>query len=213
MPSAASPGGGWPSSRSSRRCSPPGSRRADRVAIGHPRDAAAQPRPRRAPGRRRGRLRPDLATGRSGDGRAARAADGRPARDHRGGASRRRDPGDHLFAPQPWGSWFEFATPRPARRGRLTDRALPGVGLGRLRQRRSAARATGRASSRAGTWRSSSSRRTTTSFEEPAGRRRLASGLRRRRRLGPLAPLAARRRPGRKDRRDHRSRCRRAPGW
>ncbi len=20
-------------------------------------------------------------------------------------------PGDHLFAPQPWGSWFEFATP------------------------------------------------------------------------------------------------------
>ena len=42
-------------------------------------------------------------------------------------------PGDRLFNPQPWGSWFIFELPGDAGRHRLADRAVPGRGLGRLR--------------------------------------------------------------------------------
>ena len=52
-------------------------------------------------------------------------------------------PGDRVFNPQTWGSWFEFALPDAPGRHRLADRALPGRGLGRLRRRHRGARRLG----------------------------------------------------------------------
>ena len=108
--SGASPGGDWRSSRSWRPWPPAGLPSGRPVALGTEDDATAQRRPRRGPDRDRGRVRSHLAGGRSGDGAPVGLLTDAPpgvTAAVRGVAH----PGDHLFAPQPWGSWFEFATP------------------------------------------------------------------------------------------------------
>ena len=113
---------------------------------------------RRRDRRRRDRAAAGLATDRSRACRRRRASSARrrPASPARFATLAR--PGDRVFNPQPWGSWFEFALPDLLGRHRLADRDLPDQRLGRLqRGRRRRRRLAGTSSP---TWRrrSSSSR-------------------------------------------------------
>ncbi len=98
----------------------------------------------------------------------------------------RARPGDRLFNPQAWGSWFEFALPDLPVGIDSRIELFPPVGLGHLREHRRRWRGLGGPAPRLG--RDDRRRRPARCRDgRPPARRRLAAGLRRRGRvhLGP----------------------------